>query len=82
MEQNGEAPEEDFIATLLKQSTATSHDNKAYSTTPTSACGPSDASQPLVRKNGHQLLGNHLTVMSTKDKTASPHASHLSLTVK
>ena len=82
MESKSEVPEpEDFITTLLKQSSAVSHDNKAYTSTPTS--GPPDlvrTCQPLARHNGHHHGGKHLTPLTPKDN-ASPHASHLSLTV-
>lgn len=82
MDSYPDQPEEDFIATLLKQSSSSSHDNKAYSTTPSRTSSPRDSrtSQPLVRHNGHQQYGNQATTLQHKDKTASPHASHLSLT--
>lgn len=83
MESNGEVPEEDFIATLLKQSSGVSHVNKAYSTTPTGTSGPPDLVRNChhqVRHNGHHYGGNHVTILAPKDN-ASPHASHSSLTV-
>lgn len=82
MESNGEVPEEDFIATLLKQSSGVSHVNKAYSTTPTGTSGPPDLVRNChhqVRHNGHHYGGNHVTILAPKDN-ASPHASHSSLT--